>query len=269
MSTVGEPAAAGRWVHIDPVSGVSADLLLGALVDLGVDPDEVRAVLAGINVGGWELDVAPGTSHGLAGMSATVRCDATPVVRTWPHIRALLQDAGLPPSVGKRALGTFERLATAEARLQHTEPDRVHLSEHGIDALVGIVAVCAAFHLAAAERISCGPVPQGVGMTRAGQGMRPIPAPVVLELLRGAPVYSTGLTGELCTPIGAALLAELADAWGELPGMVVEAVGYGTGPLALDRPHVLRLIAGRPTPVPSDAAGLLDPPSGASPPRSA
>ncbi len=234
--------------HIDPVSGASGDMLLGALLDAGADLDAVRDVLDGLEVGGWTLEVAPVVRAGIGATHAVVRTEESGVVRTWGNVRELLSRARLPEPVRVRSLATFGRLAEAEARIHRMAPDRVHFHEVGaVDAIVDIVGVCTALHLLGVSHVTCGPVPQGIGMTRAGHGMLPIPAPAVLELLRGAPTFSTGLPVELCTPTGAALLAEWTDAWGDLPLLTVEATGYGAGTRELERPNVLRVVLGAAT----------------------
>lgn len=245
-------------LHVDPISGASGDMLLGALLDLGVDLDAIRAVLDPLGVGGWSITAEEVTRAGIGATAALVRADESGVVRTWGNVRELLQRAPLPEGVRARALGTFERLARAEGRIHRVTPERVHFHEVGaVDAIVDIVGVCAALDLLGVERVTCGPVPQGVGMTRAAHGMLPIPAPAVLELLRGAPTYSTGQPVELCTPTGAALLAEWVDAWGDPPPMTITAAGYGAGARELERPNVLRVVLGVAAPDAPTATALL------------
>jgi pyridinium-3,5-bisthiocarboxylic acid mononucleotide nickel chelatase len=238
-------------VHLDPIGGASGDMLLGALVDAGVPVAALREAVAGLGMGGWELDAEDTTRGGLGACHVRVHAPEDGVVRTWAHVRQLLTDAPLASEVVRaRALATFQRLADAEARVHRTDADLVHFHEVGaLDALVDVVGVCAGFAHLAAERVTCSPVPQGIGMARGSHGLIPLPAPAVLELLAGAPTYSTGIPAELCTPTGAALLAEWVDVWTELPPLTVRRIGYGAGSRDLEeRPNVLRLIVG-------DAAG--------------
>jgi pyridinium-3,5-bisthiocarboxylic acid mononucleotide nickel chelatase len=236
--------------HIEPISGASGDMLLGALLDAGADLPTVRGIIDGLEVPGWTLEVEEVRRTGIGATHAVVRTEESGVVRTWANVRALLSRGALPEPVRARALATFSRLAAAEARIHRIAPDRVHFHEVGaVDAIVDIVGVCAALHVLGVTHVTCAPVPQGVGMTRAAHGMIPIPAPAVLELLRGAPTYSTGLPVELCTPTGAALLVEWTDTWRELPPMTVRATGYGAGTRELERPNVLRVVLGDPAEV--------------------
>ena len=245
-------------LHIDPVSGASGDMLLGALIDAGVDVSTVRTILAGLEISGWSIDVEPVTRGGIGALWARVRTDESAVVRTWANVRELLARSPLPEPVRGRALSTFGRLAEAEGRIHRIDPERVHFHEVGaLDAIVDIVGVCAGLHLLGVERVTCGPVPLGVGMTRSAHGMIPIPVPAVLELLRGAPVQSTGMPVELCTPTGAALLAEWVDEWADLPSMTIAAVGYGAGLRELERPNVLRVVLGSASKALPDGTALL------------
>jgi pyridinium-3,5-bisthiocarboxylic acid mononucleotide nickel chelatase len=244
--------------HIDPVSGASGDMLLGALLDAGAALDGVRDVIGALGLRGWSLTAETVVRGGIGATHAVVATEDTSVVRTWTNVRELLAGAPLPEAVRGRALATFRRLAEAEGRIHRIAPERVHFHEVGaLDAIVDVVGVCAALAQLGVDRVTCGPVPQGVGMTRAAHGLLPIPAPAVLELLRGAPTFSTGLPVELCTPTGAALLAEWVDAWGDLPALVVGATGYGAGTRELERPNVVRVVLGEPVEHRSAATALV------------
>jgi pyridinium-3,5-bisthiocarboxylic acid mononucleotide nickel chelatase len=244
--------------HVDPVAGVSGQMLLGALIDAGVRTEAVLEALRGLPVAGWELEVGETTRGGLGATLVEINADSAGVVRTWSNVRDLLSQAPLPEPTRARALGAFRRLAEAESRIHRMDLERAHF--HDLDvlaAIVAVVGVCTAFHLLDVQRVTCAPVPQGVGMSRTSRGLVPLPAPTVLEVLRGAPTYSVGIAAELCTPTGAALLAEWADGWSELPLMTVRRTGYGAGSASLDRPNVLRLVVGEPVASSEQGAALL------------
>jgi pyridinium-3,5-bisthiocarboxylic acid mononucleotide nickel chelatase len=240
--------------HIDPFSGASGDMLLGAALDAGVALPALTAVLEGLDLPDWSLTAEPAMRGGIGATQAAVRTDEQGVVRTWANVRELLSRAPLPDPVRDRALSTCRRLAEAEARIHRTEPERVHFHEvGGVDAIVDVVGVCAGLHLLGVEKVTSAPVAQGIGMVRSAHGLLPVPAPAVLELLRGVPTYSTGIAAELCTPTGAALLAEWVDEWGPMPPMAVASVGYGAGSRDLqEQPNLLRLVLG------TDADGTGD-----------
>ena len=235
-----------RVAHVDPFSGASGDMLLGAVVDAGVPLEGIVEVLNGLALDGWEVTEETVTRAGIGATRVHVTTHEDGVIRTWANIRELLAAARLPEPVRARALATFGRLAEAEARIHRRDVERVHFHEVGaLDAVVDIVGVCAGLHQLGVERVTCGPVAQGHGMTRGEHGLLPVPAPAVLELLAGAPTYATGESVELCTPTGAALLAEWTDEWCELPPILVERAGYGAGARDLDRPNVVRIVLGR------------------------
>lgn len=164
------------------------------------------------------------------------------------EIRGMIQGSGLSGTVKERALRLFQRLGEAEAKAHGMPIERVHFHEVGaIDSIVDLVGAAAAIEHLAPERLTCGPVNLGSGRVRMAHGEVSIPAPATAELLRGIPVFG-GPGGELTTPTGAVLLAELVDEFVELPAMVLEGVGYGLGKKDLPtHPNALRLLRGRST----------------------
>jgi hypothetical protein len=221
-------------------------MMLGALVDAGVPLDVIQEAVDSLPVERVELTAEQVTRHGLGATKVTVRVARSTVIRTWPHVKQLLESAELALPVRTRALAVFERLAYAEATVHRTSPDLVHFHEiGGLDAFADIVGTAAGLHHLGLDTIVASPVATGMGMTRGEHGMLPVPTPAVLELLRGAPVYSGGVPFELCTPTGAALLAGSVTSWGDMPELVVTAVGSGAGDRDLEEvPNVLRLVVG-------------------------
>ena len=232
------------WFHC--LAGASGDMMLGALVDAGVPVDVIQDAVDALGVERVELAVDTVTRHGLGATKVDVRVTRSTVIRTWPHVRQLLEGASLALPVRQRALQVFERLALAEARIHRTSPDLVHFHEiGGLDAFADIVGTAAGLHHLGLDEVHASPVATGMGMTRGEHGLIPVPTPAVLELLRGAPVYSGGVPFELCTPTGAALLAGTVSHWGDMPEMVVAAVGSGAGDRDLEQvPNILRLVVG-------------------------
>ena len=157
---------------------------------------------------------------GLACTHVRVRARDTEVVRTHAHIVGLITEARLPERARRRALATFGRLAEAEGRLHRRPPSQVHFHEVGaVDAIIDIVGTCVALELLGVDEVRASPVAQGSGMVHTSHGALPVPAPAVVELLRGAPTYGTTIPLELTTPTGAALLATLCAGWGPMPAM--------------------------------------------------
>jgi len=168
--------------------------------------------------------------------------------RTWASVRSLLTEADLPAPVRDGALAVFERLAVAEGRVHRVPPEEVHFHEVGaLDALADVVGVVAGFeHLRLAE-LTASPVALGSGSARSAHGVVPIPAPAVLELLTGRPVVGGAVPAEMCTPTGAALVAERVQAWTTLPPMWIGRIGVGAGGRDPEElPNVVRLVLGEP-----------------------
>lgn len=251
---------AARILWIDAGAGAAGDMILGALVDLGVPLGVVREAAASLRLEGWTLSARRVSRASLAARQVRVRVAGTSKDdahvhhgnpprghgRTRRAILGTLNRSGLAQPVRVRAVRAFERLFEAEAKVHGTAPDRVHLHEAGaVDALIDIVGVSAAVEHLAPDRIVVSPVTVGSGTVRAAHGLLPVPVPAVVELLRSVPVTGDPLRGERLTPTGAALLVTLADAWGPIPAMRPLASGVGAGSLDdPDRPNVVRAVVG-------------------------
>ncbi len=234
-----------RIAYFDCVAGISGDMALGALIDAGADPDGIREGLAALPLGQFEIEIEERQSAGIRATKVDVRAEATALVRTYSSIRLILEQADLPVAAKATAQRIFRRLAEAEARIHRKEVELVTFHEvGGIDSIVDIVGTALALDLLGIERVFASPVPTGTGMVRTDHGLLPLPTPAVVELLRGAPMYSRGVPVELVTPTGAAILAATAEGFGDLPLMEVESVGYGAGTHELEFPNVVRVFVG-------------------------
>ena len=232
-------------LYFDCIAGISGDMALGALIDAGADVEEIKRGLASLPVDAFTIDIGETESQGLRATRVNVETASAGVIRTYASIRALLDDADLPEEARRIAHRVFRRLAEAEAMVHRKEIDQVTFHEVGaVDSIVDVTGTALALTTLGIERAFCSPVPTGMGMTRSEHGAMPIPAPAVVELLRGAPLYSKGVAAELVTPTGAAILSALVEGYGELPPMRVGSVGYGAGSQQLDFPNVLRVIVG-------------------------
>ena len=236
------------WFHC--LSGIAGDMALGSLVDAGADLDEVRTLLARLPVSGWELDVEPVLRAGIAATKVHVHAEETPVVRTYAHISALVEEARLPERLRARAQATFAAMAQVEGRLHRRPPEQVHFHElGGVDTIIDVVGTCAALEVLDVVDVHASPVATGTGMVRSAHGALPNPAPAVVELLRGAPTYGRDTPVELTTPTGAALLAALVKGWGPLPPMRISATGYGAGTREIEGlPNAVQVVLGQALP---------------------
>ncbi len=253
---------------LDCGAGASGDMLLGALLDVGVPLGEMQAAVTAIASEPMQWQVSSVDRHGLGATKVDVICPRSTVTRTWGNIRGLLEGADLPEPVRATALDAFGRLARAEAEVHRTTPEQVHFHDVGaLDAIADVVGVAAGLYALGVERLSASTVTLGTGMARSEHGLLPVPGPAVLALLSdaGAPVWAGPAPYEMCTPTGAALLAAIVTAWEPLPPMVVDRVGCGAGTRDLDEvPNLLRLVLGHPV-SPAVQAGAepdADPPAG-------
>lgn len=240
-------SSADRILWIDAGAGASGDMLLGALIELGVSATAMRRALAGLPLGGWTLRPRRVERRALAATEArvVVRGEAHGA-RRWRDIKRILDAGRLDADVHATALRIFRRLFEAEGRAHGLDPDRVHLHEAGAtDAVIDIVGASFAVARLAPRRIVVSPLTTGSGTVACAHGDYPVPGPATTWLLRGVPVSGIEASGERLTPTGAAVLTTIADSWGGLPAMRPLAVGHGAGSRDYDdRPNVLRAVLG-------------------------
>ncbi len=238
----------GKIIYMDCYSGISGDMFLGALIDLGLKLEDLEPLLAGLPLSGYCLEVSEIKRGGLSATKFNVILEEKEEpARHLSHILQIINDAQLPQAVKENSGRVFRLLAEAEAKVHGTTIENVHFHEVGaLDAIVDIVGTAAALHLLGVDQLHCSPLPLGRGEVQTTHGKLPLPAPATLELLarRGAPVIGSDVDFELVTPTGAALAAAFASSFGTLPAMEVEAVGYGGGSHDPGYPNYLRLIYG-------------------------
>ena len=267
-------APAARTAYLDPVSGISGDMLLGAIVAAGLAPDDLAAALEPLRLPGWRIEAAPTQRAGFAATAVTVHRDGDPPSRTLSDILDLIARSGLPPADRARAARVFRLLGEAavhgagsperappgqtDGPRQSAAPEALPTGTlHEVGAVDAIVDVCGAvvgLRLLGVGRLACGPLPLGAGSVHAAHGRLPVPPPAVLEIAARAHLpLAAPRPGEpqveLTTPTGAAIVAALATF--ERPALTLERVGVGAGRRDLAGwPNVLRLWLGR-EPVPS------------------
>ena len=242
-----------RTLYFDCFAGISGDMTLGALVDAGADARELTERLALLGVEGYEISFEKVDRSGISATRAVVRLTKEEKKhRHLSHIEKIIGDSRLNDSVKEQALKIFRRLGEAEARVHDVPVERIHFHEVGaVDAIVDVVGACIGFELLRVERFAASALHVGSGTVEMAHGRFPVPPPAVAELLKGAPVYSTDIVGELVTPTGAAIVATVCEEFGALPRMRVGATGYGAGGREYKNfPNVLRVLVGE-----SDKAG--------------
>jgi len=235
-----------KRAYLDGSAGISGDMFLGALLDAGVSATQLLAELKKIPLGFYEIKRTRAVRGGLVGTRLEVKVPAQGSHRHLAEIETLIKGSGLSESVQAKARAIFHRLAEAEGKLHGKPPSEVHFHEVGaVDAIVDIVGASIGLELAGIGELFSSPLNVGGGRVEAAHGTLPVPAPATAELLKGVPVYSSGVEGELVTPTGAAIVSTLAKTFGPMPAMKVEQIGYGAGAMDFHgHPNVARLFIG-------------------------
>ena len=248
---------------LNPFSGISGDMFLGALLDLGAPLDAVRAAVASTGLAGWELTAGPVRRAGLTACQARVQVDDDVPARRAADLLAMAR-AAVPAAAGELATAAITALADAEGRIHGVPAADVHLHElGGVDTIVDTVGVAAALHALRVTAVWSAPLALGSGVIEIRHGQFPAPAPATVALLEGAQVTGIGAAagsgaGETVTPTGAALLRAAGCRYGPMPAMRVTGSGYGAGGRDVPgRPNVLPALLGEPLDDPEPA----DPPA--------
>ena len=262
----------GKIVYLDCFSGASGDMFLGALLDVGLPIDNLRTALGSLALDkdGWSIEAERVDRAGIA--ATKFRLHETGNVesakpsnsdsahghhhdsshgRSHSHhslkeINRLINSSAISDEAKGRAVRLFQRLAEVEASIHQMPVEEVHLHEVGaLDSIIDIVGAVHGLEWLNAEMIVASPLNVGSGTVSCAHGEFPVPAPATAQLLENAPIYSSGVQGELVTPTGALLVTEFASSYGPLPGMCVKQIGYGAGERdQKGSPNVLRLMIG-------------------------
>ena len=235
-----------KVAYFDCFSGISGDMTLGALVDAGCPLAEIEAGLRKMELAGWRISAERVKRTGMAATQVHVATEETHHHRGFPLIAAKIEKAGLAPRAAERAIAIFRKLGEAEAKMHDLPLEKVHFHEVGAaDSIVDIVGSAIGFDVLGIEHFACSPLNVGGGTVQAAHGLLPVPAPATVELLKGAPTFSSGVQRELVTPTGAAIVATLCESFGAQPRMIAQSVGYGAGSADLkEHANVLRITIG-------------------------
>lgn len=219
-----------KVLYLDCFSGISGDMLLGALVDAGLEPADLRGELDRLGLEGYELSFEKVRRQGLSGTRARVRVDECKTHRNLSDIEKIITASSLDGAVQESALAVFRRLADAEAAVHGVPVDKIHFHEVGaLDAIVDIVGAVCGLRLLGIESLCSSEFRFGTGTVKCAHGTLPVPVPAVLRLTEGFPARFTSIEGELTTPTGAAIVTTLAREVGVELSMAIESVGYGFG----------------------------------------
>ncbi len=237
----------GRILHFDCVSGISGDMTVAALISAGADRGALLESIERLEVPGFELRITETSINGIAATDFSVLVHET---HDHPHrdlsdIERIIDSSGISPKVKELSHRIFRCLGEAESKIHGQPLEKVTFHEVGaVDSIVDIVATAVCIDLLKVDRITASAVPVGHGVTRSAHGLIPVPAPATVEILKGVPIYDSGIESELVTPTGAAILKSLVESFGALPPMQVEGCGYGAGKKRFDHPNLLRVLIG-------------------------
>ena len=237
-----------KIAYLDCFSGISGDMMIGALIDAGFPIEELKRALQSLPIEGYTLDVTREERNYLFGTRFKVNVSRNPHPhRRFSDIKALIRTGNISPSVREKSISIFESIAVEEGKIHGCPAEEVHFHEVGaVDSVVDIVGSVLGMEYLGIATACASSLPLGSGFVDTSHGRIPLPAPATVALLKGIPVHDSGLKEELVTPTGAALVRGLAHSFGSLPAMVIEKVGYGVGSRNLaDRPNLLRILIGQ------------------------
>ena len=235
-----------KTLYFDCFAGASGDMILGAMIAVGVDPDAFKQQLSLLGVSGYSVDFETVDRSGISSTYAKVQTKHEHAHRHLRDILKIITDSRLPAGVKDRAGKIFSRLGEAEANVHNVPLQKVHFHEVGaLDAIIDVVGAAICFELLNIERFVSSPLHVGSGSVDMDHGRFPVPPPAVAELLKGVPMYSTEIEGELVTPTGAAIITTVCTEYGPMPRFTLLGAGYGAGTRQYDKfPNALRVLIG-------------------------
>jgi len=238
-----------KIAYFDCFSGASGDMILGSMIDAGLSAQELRKELRKIPILKVQLNVKKVLRRGISATQVIITGKKEKKsYRTLNDILKIVEKSRLEPEVKKKSKEVFERIASVEAKIHQKPVKEIHFHElSGLDSIVDIVGSVWGFHQLGIDKLYVSKVNVGSGFVECEHGILPVPAPATLALMKGKPIYSSGVERELLTPTGAALLTFLGSDFGNMPEIKVERVGYGAGRSDLPHPNLLRLLIGVPS----------------------
>jgi uncharacterized protein (TIGR00299 family) protein len=238
-----------KIAYFDCFSGAAGDMIAGAMLDAGLPFEFLKGRLASLGLQNLQLKFSETKRAGLRAIQFIPVGKEEHHLRNLADITKIIEGSELSNKPKQTALAIFQRLAEAEAAVHGKEPNDIHFHEVGaLDSIVDIVSAAIGLEALGIEKVYCSPLAVGGGWVETAHGRLPVPAPATAQLLKGAPTVGGPIDKELLTPTGAAILTTVAEGFGPLPEMKIDAIGYGAGTLNSERlPNVLRLIIGRTT----------------------
>ncbi len=247
-----------KVLYFDCFSGISGDMTIGALLDLGVDKEKFLLELDKLSIDGYSIEIKRGQKNGISGTDFNVILEHHHHDhdhedhhhhhhdhRNLHDINHIIEESSLEERVKNLSKKIFGLVAEAEAKVHGKPIEEVHFHEVGaVDSIVDIVGTAICIDMLKVDKIYASPLQVGSGFVECAHGIIPIPAPATMEILKGIPIYNNNIKTELVTPTGGAIVKALATEFGDIPNMKLEAVGYGLGKRDLKIPNMLRVSMG-------------------------
>jgi len=232
-----------KTLYLDCFSGISGDMFLGAMLDLGLDVKTFLNELSKLPISDYKLEINKSSRGGITGTDVYVRTHEHHPHRHLKDIYDIIDKSDLKPEVKSKSKEAFLKLAQTEGKIHGKDPEEIHFHEVGaMDSIVDIVGAFVLIEMLEIDRVYSSAVNVGSGVVKCAHGTLPVPAPATLELLKNFPIYSEGEEGELTTPTGALILSLLAEGFGPIPKGIVIKTGYGLGKKDRKSPNVLRAV---------------------------
>ena len=234
-----------KIAYFDCFSGVSGDMILGALLDAGLDIQELQSELGKLKISGYKVKTEKTARKGISGTKFSVDIIKQNARRRLKDIVEIADQSDLDDDIKDLSKKTFKELATVEAKLHGKSIEEIHFHEvGGLDSIIDVIGSFIGIKKLGIEATYSSKIHVGTGFLECRHGVLPVPAPATLELLKGIPIYSKGIEAELATPTGVCILKTLSKRFGIMPEMKVEKVGYGAGSRELEIPNLLRVYVG-------------------------
>lgn len=232
--------------YFDCFSGISGDMILGALIDAGLDVYQLEKELRKLNIAGYTIRAEKTTRQGISGTRFFVDAEEDHVERRLRDIEEIIDQSNLDEDIKTSGKEIFCTLASVEATIHNGSLEEVHFHEIGaVDSIVDIIGALIGFRILGIETVHASRIPVGTGFVECDHGTFPLPAPATLELLKDIPIYPRETERELVTPTGIAILKHVAKSFGIIPAMKIENIGYGAGSRDLKIPNLLRIWIGK------------------------
>ena len=234
-----------KILYFDCFSGISGDMIIGALIDLGFDFNFLKDELKKLNLKGYEIESKKIIKNGISSTKFNVVEKHNHEERNLKEINKIIDNSKLDNEIKNLIKKIFNKIAVAEAKVHNKPVNEIHFHEIGaIDTIIDIAGAVIGFKKLGIDRIYCSKLNVGTGFVEFSHGKFPVPAPATVEILKNVPVYNNNVEAELVTPTGAAIITTLAYKFGEIPLVKFEKIGYGAGTKDLEQPNVLRIFLG-------------------------